>query len=69
MMTEHELTLAEEADRLAARLGEALDDFRVNGPASPESVAAVLKKHDLLHAEQQKADLLAKREAFQSTRR
>jgi len=68
-MTDPELTLAEEAERLAARLNEALDDFRINGPASRESVAAVLKKHDLLHAEQQKAELLANKEARQSTRR
>lgn len=60
-MTEHELSLAEEAEGLAARLGDALDDLRINGPASRESVAAVLEKHDLRHAEQQKADLLEKK--------
>ncbi|WP_158807151.1 hypothetical protein [Beijerinckia sp. L45] len=68
-MTERELTLAEEAERLAARLGYALDDFRANGPAPRDSVAAVLTKHDQLHAEQQKADLLVKTEAVRSTRR
>jgi hypothetical protein len=69
MMTERELTLAEEAERLASRLDEASEDFRINGPASRESVAAILKKHDLLHTEQQKADLLVKTEALQGTRR